>query len=401
MADPIKKITLKDGTTRYRFKTDIGRGPDGKRQQTELTFDTKREAKAEYARIRHEVGKGTYVAVTNVTVDAFLDEWLVTATRDVEKATAANYRDAMLPVRERLGSRRLQTLTEADVEALVDWMISSGRKRGGKPGTGLSVRSARLTLGRFRNALELAVRRQLVVRNVAHYVKVPRSAVKAEEARRAAVRCAADAAGEVTGIWTADEVKAFLSGVKGDRLHAPLLLSMMGLRPAEVCGLRWQDVDLDAGTIAAGDNTRTLVDGVVDEKGAKSAAGKRTLPLPTPVLAALKAFRSRQAAEKLEAGEAYRFTGYVLVDELGNPVKTDWLRRRVHKLMEQTGARKVRLYDARHSCLTYLATNGVPGPVLAAWAGHADGGALANRVYVNPDGSHLVGPADMLNSLMQ
>jgi integrase len=69
--------------------------------------------------------------------------------------------------------------------------------------------------------------------------------------------------------------------------------------------------------------------------------------------------------------------------------------------MEQVGARRVRLYDARHSCLTYLATNGVPGAVLAAWAGHADGGALANRVYVNPDGSHLLSPAATLGTLMQ
>jgi integrase len=398
----VKKVTLKDGTTRYRFKTDTGRDPDtGKRRQTELTFDTKREAKAEYVRIRHEVGKGVYVPPTDLDVNTFLDQWLMTATRDTEKATAANYRDAMLPVRERLGGRRLQSLTEEDIEGLVDWMVTEGRKRGGKPGTGLSVRSARLTLGRLRNALELAVRRQLVVRNVAHYVHVPRSAVKAEEATKAAKKAAAEAAGSSVGPWTAAEVMTFLADIKGERLHGVLLLSLMGLRPAEVCGLRWSDVDLEAGTIKAGDNTRTLVDGVVDEKGAKSAAGKRTLPLPAPVLAALKVFKAKQAAEKLEAGEAYQSTGYVLVDEIGEPVKTDWLRRRVQKLMEQVGARRVRLYDARHSCLTYLATNGVPGAVLAAWAGHADGGALANRVYVNPDGSHLLSPAATLGTLMQ
>jgi integrase len=48
----------------------------------------------------------------------------------------------------------------------------------------------------------------------------------------------------------------------------------------------------------------------------------------------------------------------VLVDELGAPQRTDWLRRRAYALMATAGVRKVRLYNARHSCLTYLAVNG-------------------------------------------
>jgi integrase len=75
----------------------------------------------------------------------------------------------------------------------------------------------------------------------------------------------------------------FLGSLAGERLHAPMLLSLLGLRPAEVCGLRWSDVDLDAGELKV-ERTRTLVasDGgiVVVEKGPKSASGRRTLPLP-------------------------------------------------------------------------------------------------------------------------
>jgi integrase len=117
-------------------------------------------------------------------------------------------------------------------------------------------------------------------------------------------------------------------------------------------------------------------------------------------LSALKAFKARQAAEKLKAGAAYVASGYVLVDELGAPMRTDWLRRQAHKLMAKVGVRKVRLYDARHACLTYLAGVGVPDVVLAAWAGHADGSALAKRVYVHPDMSHLKAAAEELETLL-
>lgn len=390
MADPIKRIERKDGSVCYRFVIDIGRDPKtGRRKQLTRTFDRKADAKAEWNRIGHERSQGTYVPPTKTTVDEFLDEWLTSATRAVEKGTASNYRDALLPVRQRLGHRVIQTLTERDVEQLVDWMLTEGRRRGGKPGSGLSVRSVQLTLGRFRTALNVAVRRKVIVQNPAQFVAIPRAARNAERETHTAREP-----------WTQEEVQTFLAGVRTHRLYPVLLLSLMGLRPAEVCGLRWADVDFAAGTLAAGRNTRTLVDGQVEEKHAKSAAGDRGLPMPAAVRTALKSFKAAQAAEKLKAGEAYTGTGkYVLVDELGEPQRTDWFRRRAYELMLKVGVRKVRLYDARHSCLTYLATMGIPDVILAAWAGHADGGELAKRVYVQPDLSHLRAAAEPLDLL--
>jgi hypothetical protein len=39
--------------------------------------------------------------------------------------------------------------------------------------------------------------------------------------------------------------------------------------------------------------------------------------------------------------------------------------------MAEAGVRKVRLYDARHACLSWMANNGVPDTVVSAWAGTA------------------------------
>ena len=54
----------------------------------------------------------------------------------MEKATAANYRDALLPVRARLGGKPLQDVTEADIEALIDWMLTEGRSAAASPARG-------------------------------------------------------------------------------------------------------------------------------------------------------------------------------------------------------------------------------------------------------------------------
>ncbi|MFJ8788462.1 site-specific integrase [Streptomyces sp. NPDC102462] len=153
------------------------------------------------------------------------------------------------------------------------------------------------------------------------------------------------------------------------RLYAVVLLSLIGLRPAEVVGLRWMDVDLEQGTVRV-EVTRTLVAGKVIEKDTKSVAGDRWLPLPLVVLQALKALHTRQLRERLKAGEAYEASGRVVVNDLGKDWKTDKLRREAYKLMASAGVRKTRLYDARHACLSWMANNGVPDTVVSAWAGH-------------------------------
>ncbi|WP_156056671.1 tyrosine-type recombinase/integrase, partial [Streptosporangium roseum] len=59
-----------------------------------------------------------------------------------------------------------------------------------------------------------------------------------------------------------------------------------------------------------------------------------------------------------------------------------------YSLMAKLGLRKVRLYDARHSCLTFLAMNGVPDTILAAWAGHTNA-SFTKRIYVHPTAADM------------
>jgi integrase len=381
MASPqIKPIQVGD-QTRYRFVVDIGADPvTGKRRQLTRTFDRRRDAQAELVKVLHEVNRRTFTVPARTTVGEYLDEWLRSATRGKEAATVRNYADALKPVRDMFGCKPLQKLSTVDVEDLVDHMLTSGRKRGGKVGAPLSPRTVQLTLSRLRSALNHAVNRHLLEWNVAAPVKCPTQARVQRQP------------------WTEREVRQFLGSLTGQRLHAVMLLSLLGLRPAETCGLRWSDVDLDSGTLTV-ETTRTLVAtdaGMqVIEKGPKSASGRRSLPLPAQITAALKAFKASQAREQLAAGPTYSPSGYVLVDELGTPQRTDWLRRQTYKAMATAKVRKVRPYDARHACLTYLAVHGVPATIVSAWAGHSDL-SLAARVYVHPSAKDLEQGRDAL-----
>lgn len=387
--EPIRPVTLADGRKRYRLVVDIGKDPaTGSRRQLTSTWDTQREARAELNRIRHESNTGTYIRPAKTTLDEYLTTWLAGHCRDLEAATASNYRDALKSARQRLGARELQSVSKDDIDGLVEWMLTSGRKRGGKPGTGLSPRSVQLTLTALQMALDMAVAERKMPFNPVRLVKRPKQ-VKAKHTP-----------------WTVTEVKTFLSGIRDDRLFAVMFLSLMGLRPEEVCGLKWDKVDLEAGTLTL-DWVRTLVDGQAVEKEPKTDAGDRTLPVPATATAALKRLKARQAAEKLAAGEAYGKDaaskaysggGYVLADEIGQPWLPDKLRRRYYRLVELAKVRKVTLYDARHACLTYLATNGVPDVIVSAWAGHADL-SFTKRVYVHPSAEDLRAGSDALERL--
>lgn len=375
----------KGEVVRYRFVVDIGDDPKtGKRKQKTHTFDSKREAEKRLSKILSEVDGDRFVIPAKLTLNELCDEWL-RSKRGKEANTISAYANGLKPARDQLGEKPAQKVTVKDINDLVEWMLTSGRKRGGKPGTGLSPRSVQITLAKLRAVYTWAQRQKMVENNPAAGVDTP-AQVKTKRVP-----------------WSPAEVGVFLASLTDKRLHAPAMLALLGLGPAELCGLRWaDDVDLDAETVRPGDNTRTLTwdenGGRVVEKGGKTDARKRTLPLIPSVTTALRTFKALQARERLAAGEGYEVTGYVLVDEKGRPFRTDQWRRAMHKLMAEAGVRKVRPYDARHSCLTYLAVNGVPDVVVSAWAGHSDL-TTAKKHYVHPTADDLVQGRDALKKL--
>src|SRR5262249_5030248 len=144
-----------------------------KRRQITRRFKTRREAVGELARIGHETRTGAYMRPWDGTVGDLLDAYMRSATFEREANTVASYQHALQRVRERLGHRRAQSITRDDIEALREWMLTSGRRRGGKPGSGLGVRSVRLTLGRTSAAFQQAVDDGRLHRNPCRGVKLP------------------------------------------------------------------------------------------------------------------------------------------------------------------------------------------------------------------------------------
>jgi integrase len=126
------------------------------------------------------------------------------------------------------------------------------------------------------------------------------------------------------------------------------VLALAVLRRSEILGLRWSDVDFDAGTVSVAQG-RVVVPGVGTVTGdPKSKRSRRVLPMPSDILAALRAFKVQQAAERLALGNAYRDPGLVAVNEDGSPIRPETYSAEFARRSKCAGVPAIRLHDVRH-----------------------------------------------------
>jgi integrase len=160
-------------------------------------------------------------------------------------------------------------------------------------------------------------------------------------------------------------------------------LALSGLRRGEIAGLRWSDIDFDAGTLTvAGTRVEVGTTSTVLENEPKTMSSRRTLPLDAGMIAVLRRAKATQAQEKLALGAGFADSGYVASTEAGQPYTPGALTHMWHDLAAATGVRRIRLHDARHSCGTALHLRGVPLAVIAKWLGHADASITA-KIYAH------------------
>ena len=137
----------------------------------------------------------------------------------------------------------------------------------------------------------------------------------------------------------------------------------------------------------------------VVENEPKTLSSRRTLPLDEGLIAVLKRASARYAQEKLALGAAHADSGYVAVNEAGEPYTPGTLTRMWHKMAKAAGVRPIRLHDARHSCGTALHLRGVPLAVIAKWLGHADA-AITARIYAHSQDDALRAAGQSLGAVV-
>jgi integrase len=125
----------------------------------------------------------------------------------------------------------------------------------------------------------------------------------------------------------------------------------IGLRPGELTGLQWADIDLDAKppTIAVSGAMKRGPDGRVKRAQVKrSKDGRRTIALPPTAVEALKAHRKRQLEERLAAGSEGKECGLVFPSQVGTPLDPPRVRRTFTRITKRAGITVARTLAVIH-----------------------------------------------------
>jgi integrase len=168
------------------------------------------------------------------------------------------------------------------------------------------------------------------------------------------------------------EVKKLLGVIQEDRLAALYTVALaVGLRQGEALGLRWQDVNLEAGTLSVVTSLQRL-EGQPVLAEPKTDKSRRTIKLPDVCIAALQAHREKQTLERAFMGEEWKDEwNLVFVEDDGSPLSRYAVTRRFQRILADSGIPKRRFHDLRHTCATLLLAQGVPLRVVQETLGHS------------------------------
>lgn len=335
-------------------------GPDpltGKDRRRWVAAGTRKgDAEKLLAELIQRKYEGETVVNERVTLGEYLvHRWLPIQATRVRPSTYDSYvRNTRLHVEPALGRRRLEKLTVEDLDLFYARLLTVGNKRPGSP-PGLRPKSVRNIHVMLNKALGDAVRKGLVLRNVAALADAPSVGAKSSGAIKA---------------WDADQLRVFLAGMRDHRLYpAYHLSSHTGMRRGEILGLRWCDVDLDAHRLSV---RQALVSIAyeVEVSGVKTSAGRRTIDLDAGTVAVMRRWHETRTTEC--AGVAPSAEDLVFTKEDGHWIHPDYFSQNFDRRVAKLDVPKISLHDLRHTHATLLLKSGVPVKVVSERLGHAN-----------------------------
>lgn len=329
-------------------------GNTGQRRRQSFYARTQRDARSKMADARKRLEAGAPVRDATCTVGNWLAHWRATTL------AASSRKQSTRELYENLSRRHLEPapfgqipldkLKPSDVESLILSMRGKTRADGTRALSDSSIRSAYAVL---RQALDGAVRDGLLARNPV--ALVPRPSVAASEVKS----------------LNPGQISAILRAAEDSRYYTALaLIASTGLRRGEALALRWDCVDLEAGTLKVR-KTLGRVGGRLISTEPKTQRARRTVPLSPPVVALLKKHRAVQSVERMKAANLWEENGLVFCTERGTPVDPRNLSRVFEIAASAAGVTGATVHTLRHSAATAWLERGVHIKAVSDLLGHS------------------------------
>lgn len=370
--DLVKPNPVTGKKVAYLVRVEGHRDPvTGKRRQYSRQVPTMREAKALEAEWTAEIERGTALLPSKTTIGDLLDQYITTEIpRTVRPENRQPYTSIIEKhIRPTLGHVLARSLTVEHVETVLAGLQAAGYS------------SSLITKVRMRlsSALNLGIRWNIIGRNVASVAKAPRIAYKE------------------SGIWTPEEVSAFLHAAC-EAPHWPLWLLMVetGARQSELLGLGWEDVDLDRQALRLGRRTVRLLKGTPQTKdGGKSRAAGRTIGLTEGTVRELRSWRTAWLESRLANGPDWNPEALLFTTAVGTPLSANNIRKVFDRVVAEAGVPAITPHAVRKTNITHALAKGATPKAVSTRVGHAD-----SRVTLDVYAQTTAGQEEQLLEIM-
>jgi integrase len=344
---------------------------NGKRHRKHFYGCTRSEVRDQLTAALRAHQQGLQIDPQRQTVGQFLGRWLTDCVApSTRPRTFDSYSDTVrLHLIPTLGKIPLAKLAPQHVQAMINAKLPD-----------FSPRSVQYMHSVLSRALNRAVKWDLVPRNVCTLVSSPR-----------VPRQLVEPLSPVDG-------RRLLDAVKNDQNEALYSVAMaLGLRKGEALGLRWDDVDLEAGMLRVRHQLQSQGGKKLTEP--KSDRSRRTLPLPDFAVKALRAHRARQLQARLVGGSRWKDTGHVFTTSVGTPMDGSRVSKQFRKALKKAGLTHKRFHDLRHTAASLLLAQGVHPRVVMETLGHSQISVTMNT-YTNVMPTLLRDAADKMDAIL-
>lgn len=347
----------------------------GQKRRATVSSSDKTAAMQKLRALRSEIDSGTYTPSQGMTLGSWLTYWLDNIVKgSVEPKTFAGYRQvAQNQILAGVGETRRLPVTPALVRANLRWVAEKW-----------SPRMAQLAYVVWNRSMQAAVHERVIRENPCAFIEKPKGGAKTE--------------GKAL---TADQARRVLMSAleAGDPMFSRWAFALIcGARQAECLGLRWQSLSLDDATADLSWQIQALplkpgaslddpnrfdvapgadiipAYGKFAWKRPKTQRSKRLVPLPPPLVAALREHRKVAPVNDLDL---------VWASPKGRPIQPKADNTAWTEALKRAGVPIVRLHDARHTAATLLQELGYEESVRMQILGHST--VAASRVYAHTD----------------
>lgn len=322
----------------------------GKKSISKSGFPTETKAKKALRKAMSELDEGVFVVEQKLLLMNYLDKWHTHYKNNLAPSSAKRYKEHLNTVKEYLGNKELQKLSALDIQLFYDRLIEDKEEEDEvtlHPNTVIKIHRV------LKMALNQAVIWGMLKSN-------PMANIKPPKKRYSEMHC-----------WTEEELITFLRAYKDGQFYLQAAIaSGTGMRLGEICGLKWDCVDLKNGIITVR-RTLSRLNSKWILKEPKTGKG-RQIAIGDDLKDILLLHKKRQD-KLIKENSKYQDQGYVLTwEDDGRPYDRDYVSKNFRmQLKELDCVPRIRFHDLRHTHATILLLNDVPVKVVSERLGHA------------------------------